>query len=191
MHKNWAVKLASLACAATMAACGGTDGANDDRPAQAGRTAPQQTQLLTLSGCVQTAPGTSGFVLQNVRTGSTTAPQGDTAATPETSKITEGSWVRLSASNIDLAQYVGKQVSVSGTIRDDGRSTIGTSGASGAATPSGDKSQAASSEHHSEKVKKEAGAIAQSSLATGTAPEVQVQSVNATGNCTDQQQLKR
>jgi hypothetical protein len=36
--------------------CGGTDGANKNRPAQAGAS-PTQTQQLTLTGCVQAGSG--------------------------------------------------------------------------------------------------------------------------------------
>jgi hypothetical protein len=97
--------------------------------------------------------------------------------------VTEGSWVRLAdRSGIDLRQYVGQQVTVSGSIADTGENTIGTSGTTGAETPSGDKSQAAQTgQHHSSKVAQEAGRIGRESLADGTAPQLNVENVNATG----------
>jgi hypothetical protein len=52
-------------------------------------------------------------------------------------------------------------------------------------TPTGDKSEASSPEHHSEKYKQEAGRIARESMADGTAALVKVGELSGTGDrCT-------
>jgi hypothetical protein len=94
--------------------------------------------------------------------------------------ITEGSWVRLvSAENLEA--QIGRRVTVSGVVTDDGANTIGTAGSSGTVLPSGERSQAATDEHHSAKVKKEAGRIARESMANGTAAEVRAVQVKDLG----------
>ena len=96
--------------------------------------------------------------------------------------ITEGAWVRLRAGNEDLGPHAGRRVTILGAITDNGQNTVGTAGTRGTQTPSGDASQAASSKHHSEKVKTEAGRIARESMANGTAAEVAVQEVQTSGD---------
>lgn len=190
MQKRWNVRAATtLVCAAMIAACGGSDGANEDRPAQAGQQPARQGASFApvqLSGCIESAAGTSGYVLRNVRfeprlTGDS---QADTT-TPTNAGITEGSWVRLHAGDQDLTHYAGQRVNVTGTIIDDGANTIGTAGTAGVQTPSGDRSQAgASGEHHADKQKAEMGRIARESLANGTAAEVRVQQIQrGEGKC--------
>ena len=73
-------------------------------------------------------------------------------------------------------------MTILGTITDNGQDTVGTAGTRGIQTPSGDTSQAASSKHHSEKAKTEAGRIARESTANGTAAEVAVQKVQTSGD---------
>src|SRR5687767_1219331 len=117
MRNGWVMRTASsVLCAALLTACGGgSDGANDDRRAQAPERRPEQAPqpaqpqpaepaaaepaaaaLVALSGCLEAAPGTNRYVLRNVRfepraggdphrTTTTTGPHG----------ITEGAWVRL------------------------------------------------------------------------------------------------
>jgi hypothetical protein len=157
------------------------DAANRDRPAQ---DAGSSSQMVTLSGCVEMAAASNQFTLSSVHL----APAGEQpsdAASTANSPITEGSYVRLSVQDTDqLSGHVGQRVSVTGTIKDSGRDTIGTSGAGKAPNEPAsrtDASQAASSQHHSDKVKQEAGPIAQQSLANGTAPEIAVQRVTPTG----------
>ena len=193
MRKSWRTRAAvPLMCAALMMACGGSDGANDDRPANAGQQPPAQQQSASfapvqLSGCVETAAGTSGWVLRNVRfepRGAGNA-QADTT-TPGNAGITEGAWVRLQGGEQDLKQFAGRRVTVSGTIVDDGANRIGTAGTAGeTVTPSGERSQAArEGEHHSDKQKLEMGRIARESMANGTAAQIRVQQVQpAEGKC--------
>lgn len=194
MRNRWLLRSAvALACAAMTAACGGTDGANDDRPAQAGQQPPvtQQTASyapVQLSGCIEAGPGRAEYVLRNVRF--EPRSQGDAQADTTTSAnhgITEGAWVRLHGGDQDLTAYAGQRVSVTGTIMDDGANRRGAAGTSGVTTPSGDKSQAAATgEHHSDKQKMEAGRIARESLATGTAAEIRVQKIQSTGDKCEQ-----
>jgi hypothetical protein len=191
MRTRWNVLLALPLAASVFAGCGGSDDAGsrnaaDDRTRQQQpiTNAPEDPARATvaLTGCVQ--PGTGdGWVLQQVRF------QGDKAGTDpqrhtQTSQahgITEGSWVRLAPGDQDLRSFAGQRVNLSGTITDNGANTIGTAGTPGVATPSGDRSQAASDEHYSEKVKKEAGRIGRESMANGTAAEVRVEQVQGTG----------
>jgi hypothetical protein len=89
-------RTAPLACAAVMVACGGTDGANRDRPAQSAESA-RQIQQVTLTGCVQTGPARTTFVLENVRMKDAQQPVSPQSTLGEhAALITEGSWVRLS-----------------------------------------------------------------------------------------------
>jgi hypothetical protein len=191
MRKRWTLRAAApIVCAALMA-CGGTDGANEDRPAQAGQQPPAQQgesfAPVQLSGCIDTAPGQSGFVLRNVRF--EPRQQGNAQAdttSPTNAGITEGSWVRLQGGDQNLEQFAGKRVNITGTIVDDGANTIGTAGTAGQQTPSGERSQAgAAGEHHSDKQKLEMGRIARESMANGTTAEIRVQQVQAASGACD------
>lgn len=202
MRKRWTLRAAApLVCAAMLAACGGTDGANDDRPAQAGQqpaadqgrtpqAAGEQTAShapVQLSGCVETAAGKAQYVLRNVRFEPRHAgdPHADTT-TSANHGITEGAFVRLHQGDQDLTQFVGQRVNVTGTIMSDGANTRGTAGTAGVQTPSGDRSQAgAANEHHSDKQKLEMGRIARESLADGTTAEIRVEQVQASGTKCD------
>jgi hypothetical protein len=209
MSKSWSVRIVPLVCAAVMMACGGSDGRREDRAAESlqGKNNPLP---VTLTGCVQAGTLETKFVLENVRTGISgrpeqsgqsasgqTAPgaapaaqpaerQGDAPRTENTQApltIADGSIVQLRSENEpELHKYVGQQVSVTGTLVDSGASTIGTGGAQGNATPSGDRSMAAATDKgHAEKKREEAGPIARSSMANGTAPIVQVTQITPTG----------
>jgi hypothetical protein len=186
MRNGWSIVLTALLSAAAMVAgCGGSDGANDEIQAQAhNRNRPEQQAAATvsLSGCLEAAPGSNQYVLRNVRF----EPRaGDPHATTTTSGghgITEGSWVRLDGGAQDFSGHLGERVKVNGSVSDDGRNTIGTAGTPGVQTPTGETSQAASSEHHSEKYKQEAGRIGRESMADGTAAQVKVQEMSGTGD---------
>lgn len=183
--------LGALGCAGLVAACGGSDGANTDRRAQArdrGQEPPPAQALVALSGCVEAAPGSNQYVLRNVRF----EPQA--ASDPHRSTltsgghgITEGSWVRLDGGTEgpnaapDLKAHLGQRVNLKGAVVEDGRNTIGTAGTPGVATPSGDRSQAAAAEHHADRKQAEMGRIARESMANGTAALVRVQEVSGTG----------
>jgi hypothetical protein len=187
MRNGWSIVLTALLGAAPMVAgCGGSDGTNDEIQAQAhNRNRPGQQQAaatVSLSGCLEAAPGNNQYVLRNVRF----EPRaGDPHAATTTSGghgITEGSWVRLDGSAQDFSGHLGERVKINGTVSDDGRNTIGTAGTPGVQTPTGETSQAASSEHHSEKYKQEAGRIGRESMADGTAAQLKVQEISGTGD---------
>ena len=184
----------ALCCAALVAGCGRGDDNGREPARQAQANAPEAAAkanapeppaqaTVSLSGCVEAAPGPRRYVLRNVRFEPRESgdPHIDTT-TAGAHGITEGAWVRLIAGEQDLGSLSGRRVTILGAITDNGQNTIGTAGTGGVVLPSGDVSQAASSEHHSKKVKKEAGRIARESMADGTAAEVRVQKVAATGD---------
>ncbi len=167
--------------------CAGTDSKRNQegraqQPEASKPEAPAQA-TVSISGCVEAAPGPRHYVLRNVRfePRETGDPHIDTT-TAGAHGITEGAWVRLRAGKDDLAPHAGRRVTILGAITDNGQNTVGTAGTQGMQTPSGDTSQAASSKHHSEKVKAEAGRIARESMANGTAAEVMVQKVQTSGD---------
>jgi hypothetical protein len=147
---------------------------------------PRQNQQLTISGCLGTGVGTNQYMLMAVQL----APLGEQPSdAPSTTgnPITPDSQVRLTMNDRDqFDRLVGQKVTVTGRITDDGRNTIGTSGdgqtpAKGQVEPRDDRSQAASPQHHSEKVKEEAGPIGQHSMNNGTFPEMMVTKIDGTG----------
>ncbi len=209
MSKRFGVGLATpLLCAALMTGCGGDDGANDERRAQAPMTtAPAEGQVqgqnqhgaqgqsvVALSGCVEAAPGASQYVLRNVRfesgQGQGINPQRQTT-TDRAQGITEGSWVRLDGGERgeDLRKYAGQRVTLTGMVADSGQNTIGTAGSAGHANESGARSQAAAPGSYPDKVKEEAGRMGTESMADGTAALVRVTALESTGEkCQTQQQ---
>jgi hypothetical protein len=168
------------------AGCGGSDGRNDEIQAQAhSRNRLDQQQpaaTVSLSGCLEAAPGSNQYVLRNVRFEPRAGDPHATTTTPGGHGITEGAWVRLDGSAQDLSSHLGERVRINGSVADDGRNTIGTAGTPGVQTPTGETSQAASSEHHSEKYKQEAGRIGRESMADGTAAQVKVEQISGTGD---------
>jgi hypothetical protein len=134
-----------------------------------------------MSGCLEASTGRNEYLLRNVRLEPRQPqPQSDTTGN-EGPVVTEGASVRLADDQNRLGNYLGQRVTVTATIQDDGRNRIGTAGASGVQTPSGDQSQAATGEHYSRKEAKEAGRIARNATADGTTPELRVQAVKADG----------
>ena len=180
--------IGSVLCSMLMIGCTGRDSSNTkeegraQQPEASKPEAPAQA-TVSISGCVEAAPGPRHYVLRNVRfePRETGDPHIDTT-TAGAHGITEGAWVRLRAGKDDLAAHAGRRVTILGAITDNGQNTVGTAGTRGMQTPSGDISQAASSKHHSEKVKTEAGRIARESMANGTAAEVMVQKVQTSGD---------
>jgi len=172
-------------CAAVMVGCGRRDAIDAERAAQqpqATKPEPPAQAMVSLSGCIEVAPGPRQYVLRNVRFEPHQSADPHRHSTSAGAHgITEGAWVRLDAADQDLASKAGRRVTLTGVITDSGRNTIGTAGTSGAPTPAGDASQAASTEHHSDKVKSEAGRIARESMADGTAAEIRVKRVDASG----------
>jgi hypothetical protein len=144
-----------------------------------------------MSGCLEAgAVGPTTYVLRYVHLDPPGAADPHRNSTSNPDGITEGSWVTLvSAENLE--SKIGRRVAVSGVVSDDGRNTIGTAGSSGRDRPSGDRSQAASGEHHSQKVKKEAGPIARESMANGTAAEITVMEVKDLGEACPDRAIRR
>jgi hypothetical protein len=148
----------------------------------------RQNQEMTISGCLGTGVGTNQFMVTAVQL----APLGEQPSdAPSTTgnPITPDSQVRLAYNETEeLERLVGQKVTVTGHIIDDGRNTIGTSGgnqghtpANGKLEPRDDKSAAATNQHHSGKVREEAGPIGQQSMANGTFPEMRVTKINGSG----------
>lgn len=137
--------------------------------------------LVSLTGCLEAAPGSNRYVLRNVRFEPRGGDPQATTTTPGSHGITEGAWVRVDGGDRDLTTYLGQRVKLHGIVTDSGRNTIGPAGTSGVEPPSGDASQAASREHYSDKQKKEMGRIARESMADGTAAAVRAQEVAPSG----------
>jgi hypothetical protein len=178
---HWTLKLCvPIASAAVLAGCTQEVETNPDRnrtPIAGASSGPAQT--LALTGCLSTGPGTNQYVLTHVQP----ARPDDAQATRT---IERNSAVRLASNEShDLTSLVGETISVTGILEDDGRNTIGTAGdtqpAPGSTQPRTDASQAASNQHHSEKVREEAGPIGNRSMNNGSYPEITVQSVERTG----------
>lgn len=200
LSKSLKLRILPLVCAAMMAACGGSDGRREDRAAES-LQGKNQAHPIALTGCVQAGTLETKFVLENVRTtpeaqsdqpasgaGQSGGDRGTPSANEENPQrpvtIADGSIVQLRTDDEPaLHKYVGQEVNVTGRLVDSGANTIGTGGTQGNRVPSGDRSMAASTEEgHAEKKAAEAGPIARSSMANGTAPIVEVQSVTPTGH---------
>lgn len=144
----------------------------------------RQNLEVSLSGCVTTGIGNNQYMLTNVRP-VPLAVQPTDAASSANINLPENVPVRLAMGDSDeIEKLVGQTVSVTGRLN-DGRNTIGTSGAPPAAPgqsePRTDQSQAATSQHHSEKVREEAGPIGNRAMNNGTFPELTVTKVSGTG----------
>jgi hypothetical protein len=188
MSKTWTIKLcAPLASAAILAACTQEvkDNATTNRtPVDHATDQQRQNRPVSLTGCLGAGTGTNQYVLTHVRPVPLAQQPSDTPAAANFT-LPENSAVRLSMNDEDqLTKLVGQTVSVTGLLTSDGRNTIGTSGpARSPQQPESptDKSQAATDQHHSEKVREEAGPIGNRSMNNGTYPEMTVQQVSGTG----------
>ena len=184
MLTSWKLKLAvPLASAAVLVGCGGNDAA-DRTPLQEADAKNANARPVSVTGCVSTGTGTNQYMLTNVRFTPLGGQPSDAHAYQGTG-LTEHSQVRLSTENEDqLRSLVGQMASVTGTLKDDGRNTIGTSGPAAGpndAEPRTDKSQQGTDQKHSQKVAEEAGPIGTRSMNNGTFPEILVQQVNGNG----------
>jgi hypothetical protein len=186
MRATWAIRAAlPLATAAMMIGC--SKGNRHDEP-QRDRLGGVKYQIESLKGCLQKAPGGDEYVLAHVQLPPVSAQLSD-AVSGHGLTVTEGSSVRLSDASDELKSHLGHMVSVTGTIIDDGRNTIGTAGkvnGPSAAESPVDASRAASDESGAAKVRKEAGPIAQTSQSNGNVPEMAVERVTATGDACGQ-----
>ena len=186
MNRTWISTLCiPLASAWLLAGCTQEVGSGaQDRTAIDHATNQQKSDPeVSLTGCVTTGVGTNQFMLRNVRPVSL-GEQPTDALSSTNSKIPENAPIRLAMADPDeIEKLVGETVSVTGLLS-DGRNTIGTSGdekGAGQSEPRVDQSQAATAQHHSEKVKEEAGPIGNQSMNNGTFPELRVTKVTGTG----------
>ena len=186
MRTTWTIRLTvPLAAAAMVVGCSkGSHSSAGDRQDLGG----SRYQTISLQGCVEAAPGTHEYVLRQVHIEPVSMQKTD-APSSHGLTVTEGSWLRLHDSSDQLKAHLGQLVSVSGTILDDGRNTIGTAGKAtepGDADSRTDASRAAGSESAAAKVQKEAGPIGRVSQSNGNVPEMTVDNVTATGqSCGD------
>jgi hypothetical protein len=186
MNRIWTLKLCvPLASAAFLAGCTQEVGDRAQNRTAIDHATDQQKQNgeISLTGCVSTGVGTNQFMLYDVKQASL-AQQPTDALSATNSKIPENTPIRLATADADqIEKLVGQTVSVTGRLS-DGRNTIGTSGEPRAANqtePRADKSQAATDQHHSDKVREEAGPIGNRSMNNGTYPELTVSKVTGTG----------
>lgn len=186
MNRTWISKVCvTLASAALVTGCTQEVGENaQDRTAIDHATNQQkQNNEISLTGCVTTGVGTNQFMLKDIRPVAV-AQQPTDALSATNSNIPENTPVRLAIADADeIEKHVGQTVSVTGRLS-DGRNTIGTSGeprAADQAEPRTDKSQAATDQHHSDKVRQEAGPIGNRSMNNGTFPELMVSRISGTG----------
>jgi hypothetical protein len=190
MRTKWTLELcAALASAAILAGCTQEVADNQDQnrtPIDSATNQPRQNLQIALTGCLGTGTGTNQYVLTHVRP-APLASQPSDALSSLNLTIPENSAVRLSTNETEqLTKLVGETVNVQGLLRHDGRDTIGTSGrpTPGPNQPESrtDQSQAAATgQHHSDKVRQEAGPIATQSMNNGTFAEVRVQRIEKTG----------
>lgn len=181
MRTTWAVRIAAtIATAAMVVGCSkGAKSSAGERQDLGG----SKYEAISLKGCVEEAPGSNEYVLRQVQLDPVSMQRTD-APSSHGLTITDGSWVRLHDKSDELKKHLGEQVSISGTIIDDGRNTIGTSGKAtepDEAESQTDASRAASSEGHAAKETKEAGPIGRVSQSNGNVPEMAVERVTATG----------
>lgn len=187
MRKNWSHGWATVVSTMILIGCGRAEGpgsVGDGRAAEG----PAQPNEVSLLGCIGAASGTRGIVLQNIRFDRASGSQPQSESTVR--GITEGSWVRLAGPDAaELVRHAGRQVRVRGALADETRTT-GTAGSEnsgtpstgrGTPTPSGDRSQVATDQHHANKKADEAGPIARDFLPPGPAPELRVREIRETG----------
>ena len=119
----------AILTAAIGVACSGTKSVNNDRRVQGGGDRGVN-ERMSLTGCVYEAPGTNAFVLRDVaEVPPAQQPQGQERMERE-SIVPRGSFVRLASGDDNLKNFVGKHVTLTGSVRDPGGNTIGTAGQS-------------------------------------------------------------
>jgi hypothetical protein len=187
--------MAIAACGALAMGCGRGADENAPKPtpppAAAEPSPASPPAQVSLSGCLEAgAAGAGTYVLRNVRFDPPGGSDPHRNTTSGQDGITEGSWVRLVAAE-NLQPQIGRRVAVTGIVTDQGANTIGTAGSSGTVLPSGDRSQAASTEHYSTKVKKESGRIGRESMANGTAAEIRAAQMKDLGEACQDAGIRR
>jgi hypothetical protein len=188
MSTNWTAKLCvALAGAAVLAGCTQEVDPNPDQsrtPIDTATEQPRQDGPIKLTGCLGTGTGTDQYLLTLARPAPLAEQPSDVLSSAGLT-LPGNTSVRLAITDEgQLTRLVGQSVTVTGLLRHDGRNTIGTSGQP--ASPNEpeartDQSQAATDQHHSEKVRQEAGPIGTGAQNIGTLPEMTVQQVSGTG----------
>ena len=184
MIRNWKqAAVVPLASAALLISC---DKRSDRGAMDDAKPKSTDARAIALNGCIGAGTGTQQLFLTQVQI-APLAGQPTDAPTSVASSITEHSQVRLAMAagrDDELNKFVGKRVTVTGTLRDDGRNTIGTAGTERSPEqpePRTDASQAGTPQSHSEKTREEAGPIGNRSMNNGTYPELTVSKVTGTG----------
>lgn len=192
MSKKWALQLCvPVASAAVLVGCTQEVGdGNQDRTAIDGSTNQQEEKRqIAVTGCLGIGSGTQQFVLRHVRPVPLSEQPSD-ALSSVNFTLPNNSAVRLTLNDDqEVTDLVGQTVSVTGLLTGTGADTIGTTGRPPVVEQHpesrADRSQAATDQHHSEKVRQEAGPIGQDSMNNGTFPEMRVQKISGTGQkCT-------
>ena len=184
MRITWKQLVAPVVLALAAAGCGMGEDKGESRAAQ---DAGASSQQVSLTGCVGVSPGGgSELALQDVRLAPLAEQPSDAPTVTSNNVIREGSWVRLAMGDREqLVRHVGQRVTIVGAVRDSGADTMGTSGVRPAPQeperPT-DQSRASADESPSSRARKEAGPIGQQTMSNGTAPEIMVQRITATGD---------
>jgi hypothetical protein len=182
MWTRWSSKLCIAVAAAALAAC--TQEVNDDQQSRASLSERQKMEISVM-GCVQAGTGTTAYMLTHVQPAPLGSQPTDAMSAAHLT-LADNSAIRLSSEDTErLTGLVGQRVTVTGLLRDDGRNTIGTSGAptpgENQAEPRTDRSQAGTDQSAAEKVREEAGPIGNRSLNNGTYPEMIVERISGSG----------
>ncbi len=175
MNRTWTFTLCGpLAGALLLAGCTQEVGSRqqDRTPIDNATNQQKQNPEVSLTGCVTTGVGTNQFMLRNVRPVAL-AEQPTDALSSTNSKIPENVPIRLAIADADeIEKLVGQTVSVTGALSDgvtrSARRREGRRPVRAAHRPVAGRHR----QHHSEKVREEAGPIGNQSMNNGTFPEL-------------------
>ena len=130
MRNHLAHVVMAVGIAALAVACGGAGTGSPSGSASEGGRGLAVDQQVKLQGCVQPASSNPGELILAGVFVPAPATQPRNQETAQEPVIANGTWVRLTG-NIDqlqLRDYLGKRVEVTGRVRDTGANTLGTSG---------------------------------------------------------------
>src|SRR5689334_13668100 len=125
MRKDVSHLAVAILTASIGVACSGTKSVNNDRRVQGGGDRGVN-ERMSLTGCVYEAPGTNAFVLRNVAEVPPEQHPNGQERMERNSIVPRGSFVRLASGDDNLKNFVGKHVTLTGSVRDPGGNTIGT-----------------------------------------------------------------